>query len=727
MTKTELEEKIIEYRKEEYYLEDLEKESGKSYAMIRNISARLFKEGRITKKEIDEGNRKRISRKYQEEELNKNILALARNKIIIAQIARELNVQETLVRKRLDKSIELGIITEEEMSKKEGTDLSDEEREVLEKEIIRTLNRGGYLNEIKFEDYQKLLEIKQELIDRGDITEKDIENGRFQRRKREFQEDPDIKETLEYAKQGLLNREIADKQGISEAGVRKRINTADEFGIIDKEQIKKIRENRKKTIPKKEEGTVILSDDEILNYIILGYTVENIGIKVEDLNVSACRKQMKSLIKANGITKEQIKEYREAKVKRDKATILKSLKLGMHKVHIAKNIGICVEKLNKYIKEIEIEKNITDKDIQNWKDKKDKDIILGYLASGMLRSEISKLTGMTYRKINRLIEDIKNEQKITDEDIEIWRELKDIEDVYLVLEGRSKGFLYKEIVKTGKLTYKRIKFISDKLKSRQIISQKEIEDKKQERKSENKVSNIDTFERAIQKTPIKSTQLINYIRLCVQIRDYERAYNILRNRDKLNLLENTNEDEERYKQIEKELLKSHSIYKDVILLMEKGNTNTNAISEITGVSEEIIQFLKLRVSLQKTTFRNITRREKIVDLMANGTFYNIPELEGAPEIEIRDIENQAKYRSVPAEKRDFAQEVKQDTKIREIVLLTKVGIKKEIISKKLKLNIEEIDDAIKKGLQVGLIEENQLDGIKLFFNDKLLSQEEWEH
>ena len=436
---------------------------------------------------------------------------------------------------------------------------------------------------------------------------------------------------------------------------------------------------------------------------------------------------MKSLIKANGITKEQIKEYREAKVKRDKATILKSLKLGMHKVHIAKNIGICVEKLNKYIKEIEIEKNITDKDIQNWKDKKDKDIILGYLASGMLRSEISKLTGMTYRKINRLIEDIKNEQKITDEDIEIWRELKDIEDVYLVLEGRSKGFLYKEIVKTGKVTYKRIKFISDKLKSRQIISQKEIEDKKQERKSENKVSNIDTFERAIQKTPIKSTQLINYIRLCVQIRDYERAYNILRNRDKLNLLENTNEDEERYKQIEKELLKSHSIYKDVILLMEKGNTNTNAISEITGVSEEIIQFLKLRVSLQKTTFRNITRREKIVDLMANGTFYNIPELEGAPEIEIRDIENQAKYRSVPAEKRDFAQEVKQDTKIREIVLLTKVGIKKEIISKKLKLNIEEIDDAIKKGLQVGLIEENQLDGIKLFFNDKLLSQEEWEH
>ena len=193
------------------------------------------------------------------------------------------------------------------------------------------------------------------------------------------------------------------------------------------------------------------------------------------------------------------------------------------------------------------------------------------------------------------------------------------------------------------------------------------------------------------------------------------------------MLENTNEDEERYKQIEKELLKSHSIYKDVILLMEKGNTNTNAISEITGVSEEIIQFLKLRVSLQKTTFRNITRREKIVDLMANGTFYNIPELEGAPEIEIRDIENQAKYRSVPAEKRDFAQEVKQDTKIREIVLLTKVGIKKEIISKKLKLNIEEIDDAIKKGLQVGLIEENQLDGIKLFFNDKLLSQEEWEH
>lgn len=31
MTKTELEEKIIEYRKEGYYLEDLEKESGKSY------------------------------------------------------------------------------------------------------------------------------------------------------------------------------------------------------------------------------------------------------------------------------------------------------------------------------------------------------------------------------------------------------------------------------------------------------------------------------------------------------------------------------------------------------------------------------------------------------------------------------------------------------------------------------------------------------------------------
>lgn len=72
-----------------------------------------------------------------------------------------------------------------------------------------------------------------------------------------------------------------------------------------------------------------------------------------------------------------------------------------------------------------------------------------------------------------------------------------------------------------------------------------------------------------------------------------------------------------------------------------------------------------------------------------------------------------RYRRIDSNKRDDVQEIKQDSKIRIIVLCTKLGIKQELISKVLKITKKEIKEELGKAIRGELIKEEELQGIRI--------------
>ncbi len=85
---------------------------------------------------------------------------------------------------------------------------------------------------------------------------------------------------------------------------------------------------------------------------------------------------------------------------------------------------------------------------------------------------------------------------------------------------------------------------------------------------------------------------------------------------------------------------------------------------------------------------------------------------------MEDIKEQYRYRSIIPKKRDMQAKIKQDTKIRLVVLHTKAGLIPTDIAEKLQITPEEVEDDIQLALGVNMIKTNQLNGIDILQEQK---------
>lgn len=228
------------------------------------------------------------------------------------------------------------------------------------------------------------------------------------------------------------------------------------------------------------------------------------------------------------------------------------------------------------------------------------------------------------------------------------------------------------------------------------------------------LNEIKSIEQETLKLNGNNINIIEVVNQHISAGEYEEALKFVRARHQFNNITVSKEIEEKLKNLETSLVRACKT-QTAIRMLNAGNNNIIAISELTGLSKEIVAILKMKLKKEKIKFVSLNTREKAIsELLKYKSTYEIQQQFGINDVEIADIENQTRYRRMwKKEKQNFEVKVKQDSKTRIIVLATKLGIKEDSIAKELNLDVMTVENYLKDALKVDLIKENELHGINL--------------
>lgn len=726
-------------------------------------------------------------------ELEKNILELVGEGLSFSKISKALNIEQRDILKTKAEMMLKGDLTEEYI--KEGKD--NAKRRKFEKDekiqlILKYKRQGLSDNKIEKEPnigkkQSEISRLVRECIRLGLISSEEIELAKEARKKEEKEQDSDRKRILEGVKRGELPTEIEEDTTIGYAQIKNIIIEFIDNGIITEEEIINAREERKKAKEGKEKSFIEIDKEVLLSHLVLGYDIYDTRYRLGNVDPILYAKLRKELIKEGRITKEEIKAYREKREEEYKKEIFELLKKGTSQRKISSWMGFPLERTQTYIKKIKIERNISNKEIEKWKAEREDSIekkreaILDGLTKGLTRQEIitsHPKQNLTDSDVKNGIKILKKEGKITQEEIEKYRKLREERkngnnklthteqkiftyvkigvDALEIAElmGKSKSYIFTKIWtirKKGYITKKQIEEARERRKKEQEEQRKKRESEKEEKNfkmlkikierntrlnmkltqddkaqireyidacyeyyKDKKMSKpeIEFLGRAIAKIKVNDIDIIKFAKLCAREKEYGYALEILDNRKELDITL-TEEQETKFVILERSLQKASKICR-ATQMINRGNTNTETISKVTGLSRDKINILKISISGKPTNFLGISGREKVIgELLHYKDLTRFYRERAMSDFEIQDIENQAKYRRIPTQKRDNIQEIRQDSRIRITALCTKLGRSSESIAKALNVQEDEIREDLEKALNGGLIKENELKGIRL--------------
>ena len=210
--------------------------------------------------------------------------------------------------------------------------------------------------------------------------------------------------------------------------------------------------------------------------------------------------------------------------------------------------------------------------------------------------------------------------------------------------------------------------------------------------------------------------------------EYMEAKMFVASRNEMPEANISKESENILKKLEATLIKTNKI-QQASQIINRGNSNTEIVSSVTGLSKDEVNILKIKLSGKPARFLGIEGREKVIDLLLKDKdSYDIRKKAAITDFEMEDIEDQVRYRRIKANERNVETQIKQDSIIRIIVMLTKLGKKPKVLAKMLKTDKNEIDEnevneKIEKALQVGLIKEDETQGIDLLGHQELKSKQ----
>ncbi len=219
---------------------------------------------------------------------------------------------------------------------------------------------------------------------------------------------------------------------------------------------------------------------------------------------------------------------------------------------------------------------------------------------------------------------------------------------------------------------------------------------------------------ALQKIPIDENDIIRFAKQSIVIGEYTEALNFIRNRHGKQEISISEEKEQALEKLEGSLIKASKV-ESAIQIIKRGNTNTEILSSIVGLSKEEINILKIQLSGKPIKLLNMSRREKVVELLLQDKKANLIQRKlGMSDLEMQDIEDEVRYKRLGLNEATPEEvKVKQNTRIRIVILATKLGMKIERIAKVLKIEPEEVEKDIEEALKVDLIKINEVQGIKM--------------
>lgn len=694
------EEKIIELVKKGYSFNKIANELGEDYKELLKIKQDMMKSGKLTEEDIKNGKKADKISNLKENKVVQKIFEYKRQGLSSIEIESkpEINVSKSTINNYVNEGIKYNLITQEE-----------------------------------------------------------IDKVRHERERKRRIEDPVTVEILKGLKNGETYKSISRRVPMTDCQIKNVTVWLIEEKVITQEEIDSAKINPKKKPKPKENNTEVLEEQQIIDYLTLGYDNYDIRYRHPKLNNEVFLNMLDKILEERKITKEEIKQYRQEKREKDKIEILKMLKKGISKKDIAKKLSITEMKMVPYIREIKEEQNINDDDIQKWKDKLETSMknkrkaVFEALKLGLSVQEtidrypeqhfekysvieirknfikegkISKEKIKEYKKIKEKNKNSHN--NLTELENEVFKYLKQGLNINEIVEktGKSKSYMFEiidKIRKKGKITNQQIKqyrAIRKKLQNENItLKSKEKRKTKNNEKIEKDFSKneLETLEKKMKNAEISYKDIVNYSKLCIMSGQHGKALSMIRNLENYKIKSLSEENLENLSKIKKYLENVEKVNESVQII-KNGNSNAEVINEVTGLPEEYINILKIRLTKRKAHLLNINNREKIISLLLQ--FKNLKELYKKlkmSDLEIQDIENQALYRNkkLHSKKQSFEVETKQDSLTRIIVLYTKLGEDKQNISNLLEIQEQEIEDILNKALKAGMIKENELQGINI--------------
>ena len=679
--------------------------------------------GMITQKEIKEAGQEKERRELLEDEKIQKILNYKRQGLNDYAVSKmpDIQINSTTVTSKIQKCIDFGIITLEEIEEaeleKERRELIENEQiskilkyreqglsgkkisempdiiwsqSVIQKKINRCVELGIFTEEKPEEKNQKIIQYRKQglsyqaiakmpdialskstikkrvlkFIELGLITKDEVKEGKKEKEQKSFVENEDIQRILEYRKRGLSYKKISEMPDVnlsSQGTVKEKIEKGIELGLITEQQYKEAR--------RAEEENQMLKNSEIqrvLEYRKQGLCYMDIT-RMPDISLSRdlVKKTIDRGIELGLITKQQ---YEEAKKNRERWEMMKNKEL--QRILAYRKKGLSYKAISK---KPDIDKSDTTV----------KEYIQKEIKEGIFSEESTE-------KNEQLPS---NKEENSEEDIKTLNRLKRQIEVSVRLENLPTNVTDEEKQKIRKyidLCYK--------IHEKQRITKIELLFLKQ----------------ALQKVPIDEKDIIRFVRQGIVIGEYTEALNFVRNRHGRKEVTISKEREEALEELESSLIKASKIQK-AIQIIRRGNTNTEVISGIAGLSKDEVNILKIQLSGKPVKLLNMSKRKKVVELLLQNKKANViqKELEMS-DFEMQDIKDEVKFKRIGLKESTSAVvRVRQNTRIRIVVLATKLGMKIDRIAKVLKMEPEEVEKDIEEALKVDLIKLNEVQGIKM--------------
>ncbi len=393
---------------------------------------------------------------------------------------------------------------------------------------------------------------------------------RKQKRIEELKANKKVQRILEYRKLGLSHADISKMDDIKLVSTRvgKYIKECFELGITTQEEKNESERNklevtRQKKIKKLQNNKKL---QRILEYRKLGMNYAEIA-KMPDVNIvpSQVSEYMKECLELGIITQEEAESAKEKEneIKKQKRIrllrsnekvqrILEYKKQGLSNIKISKKEDVQISSSNvfEYLKEC---------------------LELGIISQEEIPTKIKE----------------KNTPKVEEKDLRRLRELR------RNIENEVK--FYKKISETNKDKVREYIELSFKINTEEPKSLLELE----------------FIERAMQKIPTTYNDIIKYIRECNKSKLYEQALKMIRQTETMPELTIMPEEREKLNEVQPAIIRINKV-QNTIDMIKKGNLNSEAISEITGLSKEEINFLKLKMLGKKPHFLDEEKREKLI-------------------------------------------------------------------------------------------------------------------
>ena len=603
---------------------------------------------------------------------------------------------------------------------------------------------------------------KNKCIELGLITREEIEN--VKKEKREQKKSTNLKENdqnqkiLEYYKKGLRASEISRMSDInlSQSQISRYRKIFIQEGLITQEELpKKKQKTKKEPTKEKKEQPQIKKDKQIkkiLEYLKEGYTVNEIN-EQEDITISmpTIYEYIKKCIQKGLITQEEIDKSREQRKTQKKTEklkeneqaqkILEYLKQGMQKSEIEAMPDITYKKgtiLNykrKFIEKGLITQEQIDKAIEERKIKQKQQ------KSKQQKSKQQK-PKQEKPKQQKPKEQKPKEQKPKQQKPKQQKPKQQKPKQQKPKQEKPKQQKPKQQKPKQTKTTKKENKILNQEKTEELLSylkegynpeiikiymkidNKTYEETLKQLIKEKKITTETMTEKQKQKeTEYKIRIYLKNIREHISTGEYSKCIKILQQATTTNIAGITEEEKAKLQKALNILKKAEKVKKAENAIKE-GTQNTETLTKLTGLTQEEINFLKLKLSPEKSKISGISRREKILNLLASGNqSETLQKTLQICDFEMDDILDQYKYRIKKPETRNEEDQIKQDSNIRLSAILTKLGKNTKSIAQILKMQPEQVRENIKLALKTKIIKPDQLKGIKLLKLNEIALEE----